>query len=259
MYTQDGTVISQLKAAGMQATITTTPGSPNIAFNNKKPPFNDPSIRKAVMEAINVDQMAKVNGTFVPVSQPFPAGSPYNYGLSWPKYDPSDAQKLFNAYAAAHGGPVTFTIQGFQDPVTGKNLGFIQAALGQFKNVKVNLTTVAASTAISNVFTGNYQASAWGAPWYTPADLYIYLTPGQQLNVYGYSNPAVTSALNSARATGDQATQTTDYRTVVQNMVTTVPFFNFGMNQCAGLYPSTVHNVKLFYDGYPFLEDIWVG
>jgi hypothetical protein len=22
---------------------------------------------------------------------------------------------------------------------------------------------------------------------------------------------------------------------------------------------STVHNVKLFYDGYPFLEDIWVG
>ena len=259
MYTQDGTVISQLKSAGMLATITTTPGSPNIAFNNKKAPFNDPSIRKAVMEAINVDQMAKVNGTFVPVSQPFPSGSPYNFGMSWPAYNQADAQKLFNAYAAAHGGPVTFTIQGFQDPVTGKNLGFIQAALGQFKNVKVNLTTVAASTAISNVFTGNYQASAWGAPWYTPADLYIYLTPGQQLNVYGYSNPAVTSALNSARATGDQSAQTTDYRTVVQNMVSTVPFFNFGMNQCAGLYPSSVHNVKLFYDGYPFLEDIWVG
>ena len=83
--------------------------------------------------------------------------------------------------------------------------------------------------------------------------------PGQQLNVYGYNNPAVTSALNSARATGDQAAQTADYRTVVQNMVSSVPFFNYGVRQPAGIYPSTVHNVKLFYDGYPFLEDIWVG
>lgn len=69
----------------------------------------------------------------------------------------------------------------------------------------------------------------------------------------------MTSALASARATGDQSAQNTDYRTVVQNMVSNVPFFNFGMNQCAGLYPSSVHNVKLFYDGFPFLEDIWVG
>jgi len=83
--------------------------------------------------------------------------------------------------------------------------------------------------------------------------------PGQQLDVYGYSNPAVTSALTSARASGDQAAQGTDYRTVVQNMVSTVPFFNFGMNEPAGIYPGTVHNVKLFYDGYPFLEDIWVS
>ena len=41
-------------------------------------------------------------------------------------------------------------------------------------------------------------------------------------------------------------------------MVSSVPFFNYGVRQAAGIYPSTVHNVKLFYDGYPFLEDIWV-
>jgi peptide/nickel transport system substrate-binding protein len=259
MYTQDSSVISQLKSAGMQATTTTTPGSPNFAFNNKKAPFNDPSIRKAVVEAINVDQMAKVTGTFVPVTQPFPAGSPYNYGMSWPAYNPSDAQQLFNAYAAAHGGPVTFTLQAFQDPATVKEADFVQAALSQYKNVKVNVTTVAASTAISNVFTGNFQASAWGAPWYTPSDLYIFLIPGQTLNVYGYDDPAVTSALNTARATGSSATQASDYRTVVQNIVSSVPFFNYGVRQPAGIYPSTVHNVKLFYDGYPFLEDIWVS
>ena len=120
MYTQDSSVISQLKAAGMLATTTTTPGSPNFAFNNKKAPFNDPSIRKAVVEAINVDQMAKVTGTFVPVTTPFPAGSPYNYGMSWPAYNQANAQQLFNAYAAAHGGPVTFTLQAFQDPATVK-------------------------------------------------------------------------------------------------------------------------------------------
>jgi peptide/nickel transport system substrate-binding protein len=259
MYTQDGTVISQLKAAGMQATTTTTPGSPNIAFNNKKPPFNDPSIRKAVAEAISVDQMAKVTGTFVPVSQPFPAGSPYNYGLSWPKYDPSDAQKLFNAYAAAHGGPVTFTIQAFQDPATVKEANFVQAALGQFKNVKVNVTTSAAATAISNVLTGNFQASAWGTPWYAPADIYPYLTTGSPFNPYGYSNPAVGDAFKTARASGDPAVQNANYRIVVQHLVSDVPFFNYGVRQPAGIYASQVHNVKLFYDGFPFLEDIWVG
>ena len=259
MYTPDSSVLAQLKGAGFMATTTTTPGSPNFAFNNKKPPFNDPSIRKAVVEAINVDQMAKVTGTFVPVSQPFPARSPYNYGMSWPKYNQADAQQLFNAYAAAHGGPVTFTLQAFQGDATVQEADFVQAALGQYKNVKVNLTTVAASTAITNVFTGNFQASAWGAPWYAPSDLYIFLMPGQQLNVYGYNNPAVTSALNTSRATGNTATQTADYRTVVQNMVSSVPFFNYGVRQAAGIYPNTVHNVKLFYDGYPFLEDIWVS
>jgi peptide/nickel transport system substrate-binding protein len=259
MYTQDSSIISQLKAAGMQATITTTPGSPNIAFNNNKAPFNDPSIRKAVIEAINVDQMAKVTGTFEPVTTPFPAGSPYNYGMSWPAYNQANAQQLFNAYAAAHGGPVTFTLQAFQDPATGKEANFIQAALGQYKNVKVNVTTVAASTAITNVFTGNYQASAWGAPWYAPSDLYIYLVPKQTLNVYGFDNPAVTTALNTARATGNASTLAASYRTVVQNMVSNVPFFNYGVRQPAGLYPSSVHNVKLFYDGFPFMEDIWLS
>jgi peptide/nickel transport system substrate-binding protein len=259
LYTQDTQIIRQLKAAGMLETVTTTPGSPNLAFNDKKAPFNDPSIRKAVVEAINDQQMAKVTDTFLPVSTPFPSGSPYNYGMSWPAYNPSDAQKLFNAYAAANGGPVTFTLQTFQDPNTVAEGNYIQAALGQFKNVKVNLATVAAATAETNVFTSNFQASAWGAPWYTPSDLYIYLDPAQTLDIYGYSNPAVTSALNAARATGNAATQSTDYRTVVQNMVSSVPFFNYGVRQPAGIYPSSVHNVQLFYDGYPFLEDIWVS
>ena len=125
--------------------------------------------------------------------------------------------------------------------------------------MKVNLTTVAAATAITNVFTGNFQASAWGAPWYAPPDLYNFLVPGQQLDVYGYRQPRRHLRPDQCPASGDQAAQGTDYRTVVQNMVSTVPFFNFGMNEAAGIYPSTVHNVKLFYDGYPFLEDIWVG
>ena len=81
-------------------------------------------------EAINVDQMAKVTGTFVPVTTPFPSGSPYNYGMSWPAYNQANAQQLFNAYAAAHGGPVTFTLQAFQDPATGKGGGLHPGGAG---------------------------------------------------------------------------------------------------------------------------------
>ena len=56
-----------------------------------------------------------------------------------------------------------------------------------------------------------------------------------------------------------RAIQNANYRIVVQHLVSDVPFFNYGVRQPAGIYTSQVHNVKLFYDGYPFLEDIWVG
>ena len=259
MYTQDSSIINDLKSAGMQVSDAPTPGSPNLAFNLKKPPFNDPGIRKAVVEAIDTNQIAKVTGTVQPTSTPFPAGSPYNFGMSWPKYNQADAQKLFDSYAAAHGGTVNFTIEAFQDSSNTKEGQFFQTALNQYKHVKTQLKVAAASTAIGNVFTGNFQSHTWGAPWYSPAGLYIYLHTGQQLNVYGYSNPAVDKALDAARSTSDQAAQNKDYNTVVQHMVADLPFFNYGVRQAAVVYTNKVHDVTLFYDAYPFLENIWIG
>lgn len=259
LYTQDLSVIEQLKAAGMRATTVTTPGSPNLAFNLKKPPFDDPNIRKAVVQAVDTAQMAKVIGNSVPTAAPFPTESPYNYGLSWPSYSKENAQRLFDEYAAAHGGPVTFTIESFQGTGNVKEGEFFQTALNQYRNVKVKLTVASGATAIGNVFSGNFQAHTWGAPWYGPHALNNFLHSGQQLNVYGYNNPAVDKALDAARATGDQAQQDAHYRTVVEHMVNDLPFFNYGVRHAANVYSSEVQNVKLFYDAYPFLESIWLG
>ena len=258
-YTQDVGVQKQLEGAGMKVESVTTPGSPNIAFNTKKPPFDDPTMRKAFVEAIDTTQMANVTGTFVPTATPFPSGSPNNYDLEWPAYNKDDAQKLFDQYAAAHGGTVTFTIENFQDSSNVKEAQFFQTALNQYDHVKVEVKTASASTAIGNVFSGNYEAHTWGAPWYKPAGLYIYLHTGQQLNVYGYSNPDVDKALDTARSSGDKSVQDAQYKTVVQAMVDDLPFFNYGVRQAANVYTDKVHGVKLFYDAYPFLEDIWLG
>lgn len=258
-YTQDAGAQKELKAAGMNVTSVTTPGSPNIAFNTKKPPFDDPTMRKAFVEAIDTEQMAKVTGTFVPTTTPFGSESSENFGLTWPKYDKADAQKLFDQYASAHGGTVSFTIENFQDSSNVKEAQFFQTALNQYNNVKVATKTASASTAIGNVFSGNFEAHTWGAPWYRPAGLYIYLHTGQQLNVYGYSNPDVDKALDTARSSGDQSVQDAQYKTVVQAMVDDLPFFNYGVRQAASVYTDKVHGVKLFYDAYPFLEDLWLG
>lgn len=258
-YTQNAGAQKELEAAGMKVTSVTTPGSPNIAFNMKKPPFDDPSMRKAFAEAIDTEQMAKVTGGTVPTTTPFGSGSPYNYDLSWPKHDKDDAQKLFDAYAAAHGGTVSFTIESFQDSANQEEAKFLQTALNQYDHVKVNVKVASASTAIGNVFSGNYEAHTWGAPWYQPSGLYIYLHSGQQLNVYGYSNPDVDKALDAARATGDEGVQEAQYKTVVQAMVEDLPFFNYGVRQASNVYTTKVHGVKLFYDAYPFVEDIWLG
>ena len=92
-----------------------------------------------------------------------------------------------------------------------------------------------------------------------PLGLYIYLHTGQQLNVYGYSNPEVDQALDAARATSDEAEQDANYETVVQRMVDDVPFFNYGVRQASNVYTDEVHDLEVFYDGYPFLEKIWLS
>ena len=258
LYTQDSSTVKGLETAGMQVTSTTTPGSPNIAFNARQAPFDDPNMRKAFALAIDSNEMANVTGTFLPTTTPFSEDSPYNFGQSWPAADQEEAQALFDDYAAAHGGEVTFTIGAFQDSATQKESQFLQTALNQFDNVKVEVKTESASTAIGNVFSGNYDAYTWGAPWYTPAGLYIYLHSGQQLNVYGYENPTVDKALDAARATGDTEEQDAQYQKVVETMVEDLPFYNYGVRQASNVYASDVHGVELFYDAYPFLENVWV-
>lgn len=258
LYTQDASTVKSLETAGMQVTDTTTPGSPNLAFNTRKPPFNDANLRKAVVLAIDANEMANVTGTFLPTTTPFAEDSPFNFDQSWPEANQEEAQSLFDDYAAAHGGEVTFTIGAFQDSATQKESQFLQTALNQFDNVKVEVKTESASTAIGNVFSGNFDAYTWGAPWYNPAGLYIFLHSGQQLNVYGYENPEVDAALDAARATGDAAEQDAQYQKVVEAMVNDLPFYNYGVRRASTVYTDDVHGVELFYDAYPFLESIWV-
>ena len=125
--------------------------------------------------------------------------------------------------------------------------------------MKVNVTTVAAFDHDEQRLHRQLPGLGLGCSLSTPIDLYIFLVPGQQLQRLRLRQPC--RHLRPEEVPGPPATraaQTSDYHTVVQNMVSSVPFFNYGVRQ-PGIYPSTVHNVKLFYDGYPFLEDIWVG
>jgi peptide/nickel transport system substrate-binding protein len=253
----DAGVVEKLTSEGLQASKTLNPGAPNLAMNINKAPFDDPRVRRAVALAVDTEQAAKVVPGFVPAAAPFPNKAEYNYGMTWPEPDPKEAQKLFDEYAAEHGGTVEFAIGAFQDPGNQAEVKYLQAVLNEFDNVKVEVNVQAAATAVGNVLSQNYQAHTWGSPWWTPADLSTYLRTGASFNVFGFSDPAVDKALDKAQSTTDPEVQNEAYKIVVEALVTGLPMVAYGAREIGNVYTDEVHDVKVSGDGLVYFEQIW--
>ena len=259
LFTEQAQTVNAATKAGYRGFVATNPGAPIIAFNAKQAPFNDPSVREAVSIGIDASQMQKVTGTVgVPAPAPFPSGSPYNFALTYHGYDPGKAQSLFDAYAAEHGGTVSFTLLSFEN--TRNEAEFIQAALDQYHHVQVQVSVASQDAAFTQILSGSYQAAEWGAPWLTPSDLALYLKTGAPLNVYGYSDSEVDQALHTALSTTDTAREDAAYKIVVEHLINDMPMFNYGTRLVGSMFQqSKVHGFDTFNDAYPIFENIWLS
>lgn len=251
----DYKVANNLKSAGLDAVTVEVAGSPGIALNMTKAPFDDARVRLAMAKATDTEQAAEVLGDIAPAPAPF-INDDDNFDMAWPETDSEGAQELFNEYADEHG-PIKITIGAFQRPGSLAGTKYIQSVLNQYDNVQVEVEVKAAATAMEDVLSRSYQAHTWGTPWFGPADLARYLKTGAQDNVFGFSDPAVDRAIEKAQHSSDPAIREKAYTEIVAKLVESIPIVQYGSNGSSTVYTASVHDVEVFLDGIPYLERTW--
>ena len=79
----------------------------DIALNHKKPPFDDPQMRKAIAMAIDDKALATAvfEGKQLPMQGFLTSNHPDFVKTDWPTFDPAAAKKIVDAYKAKGGDP----------------------------------------------------------------------------------------------------------------------------------------------------------
>jgi oligopeptide transport system substrate-binding protein len=182
-----------------------------IAFNIKKPPFDDVNVRKAMAMAIDRNKVAQVtfNNMFLPATGIMPPQLPgYTSNDKTYPYDPAGAKAALAAskYGSADKlPPITMTEVG-----SGAQAGIdTQAFVEQWKqilgiNVEIQQTDFA--TFLQEQDAGQLQMfnGGWIMDYPDPEDILdLKFHTGSSLNDVGYSNPAVDALLDQARTEAD--------------------------------------------------------
>ncbi|MCW2750853.1 MAG: extracellular solute-binding protein family 5 [Aeromicrobium sp.] len=261
MYTADvSSATKQVKTKRFSANRTSVDGGNQLQFHMSKAPFNDVRARRAVALAFDVNAMNKalwedqadVARTF---SRP---GSSLYSNIPFPKYDPVEAQRLFDALAK-EGKPVNFTI------MTGASQGpvaqWLQSQLASFDNVSVKLRILPSAQAAAESSAGNYQVVIGNHRTYDPeTGLSDYVYTGGIRNSGGYNSGVVNNAFQAYRGTLDRATRKRSYETIQRELVKDLPIFLFTRLESINIYrTSTVHGVSTVADGVPRWDRIWIG
>jgi ABC-type transport system substrate-binding protein len=191
-----------------------------IAFNTKKPPFDDVNVRKALAMAIDRTKVAQVtfNNMLLPATGIMPPELPgYTATDKTYPYDPAGAKAALAAskYGSADKlPPITMTEVG-----GGAQAGIdTQAFVEQWKqvlgiNVEIQQTDFA--TYLSEQDAGQLQMfnGGWIMDYPDPEDILdLKFHSGSKLNDVGYSNPAVDKLVDAARTEADPQQRLQDYQ-----------------------------------------------
>ncbi|MGA4545751.1 ABC transporter substrate-binding protein [Uniformispora flossi] len=256
----DPGIIAQAKDHGLAATSLDLHGGQMLAFNNAKPPFDDPRARRAVSLAIDPAELNKLiyDGKATVAHGVLSSARLGGAQLApQPGTDKAEAQRLFDELAAA-GKPLDFGLLVTQNPTTAKVAEYLQSRLGAFRNVHMRVDAVAAAQFVPRQqIQRDYQATLT-QQWIDDPEpaLAQLLTSASKQNWLGYANPAVDQAFAAARATTDPAARTAAFASVQQALDTDLPFFVTLTPSTAVLAGGGITGVAVYNDGAVLMDRI---
>ncbi|MCU0268815.1 MAG: ABC transporter substrate-binding protein [Acidimicrobiales bacterium] len=202
-----------------------------LLLNTAAPPFDDPVARQAVAHATDREAYNDVLYDGVPTvaDSVFTPGTKYYSDTAFPAYDPDEARRLVEEYEATNGEPLAFSIS--ITPDVSDNAQFLQQAFAAV-GMDVTIDQKEEVNEILDVLSGNFQSDLWrqfGSPdpdfdyvWWISDNATDVGTLG--LNIARLRDDQVDEALNTARATQDEAVRKDAYADLQQRFNELLPF-----------------------------------
>ncbi|MHA6619957.1 ABC transporter substrate-binding protein [Pseudonocardia sp. DLS-67] len=232
-----------------------------LYFNLTRAPFDDRSMRQAIIQAIDLDalSMSQYSGRLVRADSLFDTASPYHTeaaSAAWPKFDPAAARQAVDAYRASGKNPdftfkTTTARQAFAE--------FMQAQMAAI-GITVDVETYDLAQFSSKVLQGNdFQLTTWVAPFDNPDPaLSRLLRTGGSGNYGGYSDPQVDQWLDDAVRNPDQAQVARDYQQVELQVGKDLPVAFFSRSYLSTITKKDVRGIDRFISSDMWYSTTWL-
>ncbi|GAA4871929.1 ABC transporter substrate-binding protein [Pseudonocardia benzenivorans] len=262
-----GGFFSELRQASMNKDLVTYygPGGDGqyLYYNLTKKPFDDKSVRQALIMAIDPKALnaTQYNNVGLLTTTPFAPDSQYFSQAAadaYPKYDPAKAKQLIDAYKAGGGNP-DFTYNTGNSPDDHQLGQFLQAqwaAIGV--NVKLQFDDI--STFIGPIIQGTqFGTATWiSGPYENPFPFMTNQFHTGGINNYGkYSNPQVDAALDEAAASTNPATQIAAYKKAQELITQDLPVVWLSQAAKAAIARPNVKGVSRYLSSELFWGGTW--
>jgi peptide/nickel transport system substrate-binding protein len=258
--------VSALKAApGVDMTLFNSTRTDYMAFNEKKAPFNDVHVRRAISEAIDRQAMIKavLFGNGQPANSFMPPQVPY-YQKATPglQYNVADAKKEMAASSVPKGFTTTLLIDsGNSDQAT--MAAIIQTELKQI-GVTVNIQQLDANAANNDFQTLNYDMTFtyWTMDIPDPDELVTFAvdpSAGSKSFFTAYNNPTVVKDAHAAEQTLSTSARQTLYDTIQADAASDAFLTYLYYSPYAYATTTSVHGFYVTPLGNYHLENVWLG
>jgi peptide/nickel transport system substrate-binding protein len=233
-----------------------------FVFNTTKPPFNDVRMRTAFAQAIDWQAMADaVFGEGAVSSYNFTLeGTPwYDPDATLPPYDVAAAQALIDEYVADNGGtPVTINYTAFQQSLDQARAEFIQTAINQMDNVRMEVQVGDSPSNISKVLAADYMVSSWGFPTLDPDPGLHFSVHSKSFNNYSkYNNPEVDALVDEARLLTDDTERKEIYDQVWEILAKDLPYYPYVKTTNGFVTSPDLHGSVIILDGILRFDLLW--